>query len=59
MELDKIEEVTDTPSKVTANRLLGEGWVLLDVKVVQLGNREGERKGGAHYILGRIPEDLM
>lgn len=53
MELDKIKQVIDTHNKGTVNKLLEEGWILLDAKVVQIGSTEGMRKGGAYYILGR------
>lgn len=53
MDLEKIKEVTEDPTKEKANNLLGEGWILLDAKVVKLGNIEGDMKGGGHYILGR------
>jgi len=56
MELDKIKQVTDIPSKNTANDLLEKGWVLLDAKVVQLANGKGRMGGGQRYILGR-PEE--
>jgi len=52
MRLEDIKQVVDVRSKATANDLLGKGWVLLDAKVVQLGNKEGVMQGGTMYILG-------
>jgi len=53
MELDKIGEVKDTLGAGAANELLGKGWILLDMKVVQLGNTERGLTAKAFYILGK------
>lgn len=50
---EQIKQVVEARTAATANRLLKERWILLDVKAVQLGNKEGEMKGGAHYVFGR------
>jgi len=55
MELDQIREVKDIFGTGVANELLRKGWILLDAKVVQVGNAESGMKGGVHYILGKRP----
>jgi len=53
MELEQVKQVVEENTDRGANRLLKEGWILLAVGVVQLGNKEGSMKGGGYYVLGR------
>lgn len=53
MELEQIKQIVEAPTVAKANRCLKEGWILLDMGVVQLGNQEVGMKGGGHYIFGR------
>jgi len=53
MELEKIKEVRHTANILEANRLLKEGWILLDAKVVEVGDAKGVKEAQTRYILGR------
>lgn len=51
--LEEIKQVVGVHTAAEANNKLKEGWVLLSVGVVPLGNMEGGMKGSAYYVLGR------
>lgn len=51
--LEEIKQVVGVHTALEANKHLKEGWVLLSVGVVPLGNMEGGMKGSAYYVLGR------
>ena len=52
MELDKIKQVRYVSSSQEANGLLKEGWILLDAKVVEVGDAKGVKEAQTRYILG-------
>jgi len=56
MSLENVKKVITIHEANRVNKLLDEGWVLLDAKVVQLGNRENVMTGGTVYILGKKKE---
>ena len=50
--LEEIKQVLERRTAEAVNTELKKGWVLLDVKVIQL-SPESERGGTGYYILGR------
>jgi len=53
MELEKIKQVRYVCNSSEANGLLKEGWIVLDAKVVEVGDAKGVKEAGPRYILGR------
>jgi len=51
--LEEIKQVVGVHTDTRANEKLKEGWRLLSVGVVPLGNMERGMKGSAYYVLGR------
>jgi len=51
--LEEIKQVMGLHTEARVNEKLKEGWILLSVGVVPLGNMEGGMKGSAYYVLGR------